>query len=346
MKSARELGTDGASALPLRIDGVADEGEDFARTLCCTDIERTELRVAVDELPTADPPWETDEWYRFDGVARSDSLGTDLQFSPRTGRLEHIDPPDSRTHPSSADLDDPWLIQLGASDEVVAVTVQPRPTGGREGFSAGDPETYEIGAVCFGHGDGTVYHRENPETRDEHLLLQHVVRDLSEAAGATLVTNGADPSPLEMLHARLGVAAEGDVVESGAKQVLADCFHADLHRTATRAGDDTLRATARRLGVEVSPVDLSDYDLRLDPADWRDGWETDASDSRMTDRDYTTLVERYLEADEESAASTDLGRCLKAYASADVPLLQKLATGGAVGRLACPRLAESLPQQG
>ncbi|ESS05480.1 MAG: hypothetical protein A07HB70_02524, partial [uncultured archaeon A07HB70] len=229
-------------------------------------------------------------------------------------------------------LDDPWLVQLGASETVVAVTVQPRPTDEVVDIRATDPETFEIGAVCFAYLDGpdetTVYHREEPDVRDEHLLLQHVVRDLSEVAGATLVTRGGDRSPLEMLRTRLVSAAEGDVVGGGADRVLDGCFHAELAAVAARAGADTLGDAARQLGVEFGPTLLDSYDLGTDPASLSGG--------RMSDRDYATLVERYLGAEDDSPAA--LGRCLKDYASEDLGLLRGVTASGAADRLACSRL--------
>lgn len=351
MRCAREIGGGSRGALPLRVDRVVDDG-DVTRALYCTDVEGTELRVAVRGLPGADPSWESNRWYRFDGVVRSTSPGAELLFPAGVGSTERIDAPERRAYPPSADLDDPWLTQLGASDDVVVLTVQPRPTDGSRSPRADAPESFEVGAVCFaypdGAGDTTVYHREEPDTHDEHLLLQHVVRDLSEAEGATLVTHGADRSPLGMLRTRLALAAEGDTVEAGAGRVLDGCFHADTGSLATRAGAETLTAAARRLGVEHSPVRLDDYDIGLDPADWREGWETDemslsgVADPRMTDRDYATLVERYLRADEE-LATTELGGCLKAHASAELPLLGELATHEDTGCLACPRLSGRLP---
>lgn len=351
MRCTREIGGGSRGVLPLRVDRVVGDG-DVTRTLYCTDVEGTELRVAVRGVPGADPSWESDEWYRFDGVVRSTSPGIELLFPAGVGSAERIDAPERRAYPPRADLDDPWLIQLGASDDVVALTVQPRPMDGSQNPRADAPESFEIGAVCFAYPDGdndtTVYHREEPDTHDEHLLLQHVVRDISEAEGATLVTHGADRSPLGMLRARLELAAGGDTVEAGAGRVLDGCFHADTGSLATRAGVETLTAAARGLGVEFSPVRLDDYDTGLDPADWREGWETDemslsgVSDPRMTDRDYAALVEQYLRADEELAA-TELGECLKAHASAELLLLGELATHEDTGGLACPRLSGRLP---
>jgi hypothetical protein len=150
-----------------------------------------------------------------------------------------------------------------------------------------------------------------------------------------------------MLRARLELAAGGDIVEAGAGRVLDGCFHADMRSVAARAGTEALTAAARRLGVEYSPVRLDDYDTGLDPADWREGWKTDemslsgVSDPRMTDRDYVALVERYLRADEEPA-TTELGGCLKAHASAELSLLGDLATHEDTGGLACPRLSGRL----
>jgi hypothetical protein len=269
-----------------------------------------------------------------------------------TAHVVHTDVPERGTHPPLSELDDPWLIQLGASDDVLAVTVQPRPTGRGAGVRAEDPETFEIGAVCLdycdGAGDTTVYHREEPDTRDEHLLLEHVAEDISEAAGATLVVRGTDRSPLEMLHARLALAAEGDVVDAGAAEVLDDCFHANLWRVAARAGAGTLDEATGQLDIEVSPVSLDDYDIGVDPADWREDWETDVDslsgvsdprDPRMSDRDYATLVERYLTVEDETMESAQLANCLKTYASADVSLLRELVTRGVADQLACPRLA-------
>jgi hypothetical protein len=337
MTASREITAEGGSAVPLRVDHVADDPAEPVCMLHCTDIEGTELRVAVREPSAAGLPPEAGEWYRFDGVARSGSPRSALVVPADRGGVERIGPPDRRPHPSRADLDDPWLVQLGASEAVVAVTVQPRPTDGVADIRAADPETFEIGAVCLAHLGGpdeaTVYHREEPDTRDEHLLLQHVVRDLSEAAGATLVTRGGDRSPLEMLRTRLVAAAAGNVVGAAADRVLDGCFHAELAAVAGRTGADTLDGAARQLGVEFAPTLLDSYDLEADPGDRQA--DAGADGSRMSDRDYATLVERYLDADDSAAA---LGRCLKDYAGEDLGLLRGVAASGAADRLACSRL--------
>jgi hypothetical protein len=352
MTCAREI-DESRSALSLRVDRVRRDGGNAPGTLYCTDVEGTELRVAVRESPAGDLSWQAGRWYRLDGVVRSTSPGAELLFPSGDGSADRVDAPESRTHPPLADLDDPWLVQLGASDERVAVTVQLRPVDGAatSPVRAAAPESFQIGAVCLSHceePDATVYHREEPDVRDEHLLLQHVVEDLSEAAGATLVTRGTDRSPLGALRARLDAAAGDGVVDPGAGAVLDGCFHADAGRVAARAAAETLTAAARELGVETDPVRLDDYDIGDDPADWREGWNTDdrpisgPSDPRMTDRDYAALVERYLGAD-DSVAAAALGNCLKAYASADLSLLGDLATDDATGRLACSRPAGRLP---
>ncbi len=355
MRRPGEVGNGGNCALPLRIDRVTDDTESFVQTLYCTGVDGTELRVAIDGVPATGRSWQTNRWYRFDGIARSRTLEAELLFPPGDGSADRIDEPESRTRPSPTETEDPWLIQLGTSDEVLGVTVQVRPTDGTTSARADDPESFEIGAVCFascdGTDDATVYHREEPGSRDEQLLLEHVANDLSESRGATLVTHGTDPSPLEMLHARLDRAAGGDVVDSGAERVLDAQFHANLERVAAREELDTLGSAAERLDIETSPVSLADYDIGLDPVDWRDGWEVDTlslssvSDPRMTDRDYATLLERYLDADDGSLGATELARCLKAYAGSDCSLLCTLVASDAADQLACPRLAGRLSQQ-
>jgi len=355
MRPSRESTDDGNSVVPLRVDRVADNPGEPARRLYCTDIEGTELRLTIRASSAADLPLETGEWYRFGGVVRAGSLEAELLFPPGDGSLERIDPPERRTPPSLSDADEPWLIQLGASEEIIAVTVQPRPTDVPRSVRAGDPETFEIGAVCFaycdGSGDTAVYHREEPDTRDERLLLQHVVEDLSEAEGATLVAHGSDHSPLEMLYTRLALAARGELVDTGAERVLEECHHADPERVTVRAGADTLTGAARHLGIEVGPVLLDDYDIGVDLTEWREDWElgtlplSDVSDPRMTDQDYATLVERYLGTGDGSAESTQLGQCLNSYASADLALLCGLVTHGTLDRLGCPQLAGRLPRR-
>ncbi len=341
MRATRAIPADGASTLPLRVDGVADDPAGAAHTLYCTDVEGTELRVTVRDPSAVGLPAETGEWYRVDGVTRSETHGSTLVVLSEGGGAERIEPPDRRPYPSRAELDDPWLVRLGASEAVVAVTVQPRPTGEVAAIRAADPETFEIGAVCLAYCDGAddtaVYHREEPDTRDEHLLLQHVVRDLSDAA-ATLVTRGGDRSPLELLRTRLVSAAEGDVVGAEAGRVLDECFHAELAAVAGRAAGDTLEDVARRLGVEfgATVLDSRDLDLESDPADRRgDVGPPSRSEGRMTDRDYAALVERYLGAEDGAA---ELGRFLKSYASDDLDLLCGLVGSGVADGLACPRL--------
>lgn len=356
MRAASELTAERSLAVPLRVDYVTENPAEPASTVYCTDIEGTELRVAVPGQSTVDLQLETGQWYRFDGVVRAESLGAELLCPPRDRSVGRIDVPERRTNPPLAEVEDPWLVQLGASEDLIAVTVQPRPTDGVESIRADDPETFEIGAVCFAHCDGaddtTIYHREEPATRDEHLLLEHVVEDLSEAEGATLVTRGSDHHPLELLYQRLALAGEGSVVATGVEQVLEECFHADAERVAVRAGADTLVEAAQQLGIETGPVLLDEYETGLHPTDWRENWAiettplSDVSDPRMTDRDYSALVERYLGAEDESMDSAQLAQCLKAYASADLSLLRELVTEGTTAQLGCPRLSRRLTGRG
>jgi hypothetical protein len=135
-----------------------------------------------------------------------------------------------------------------------------------------------------------------------------------------------------MLYRRLTRAAGGDIVATGAERVLGECFHATTESVAVRADADTLVEAAHRLGIEVDPVSLGDLEVDDTPL-------SDASDPRMTDRDYATLVERYLGAGGGSIDSGELAHCLKAYASADLHLLRELVAHGAMDRLGCPRLS-------
>lgn len=355
MSALRTL-TPGDSAVPLRIDAIADTRTSDVSTLYCTDVEMTEVRVAVQGPPVTDISLETDEWYWFNGIDRAESLEAELFFLSGDGDIEHIETPEQQTHPPLRELDAPWLVQLGASDARIALSVQPRPTESVGKIRIENPETFEIGAVCFTHCDGsgetTVYHREEPETEDEHLLLEHVVDDFSQAAGATLVTRGV--APLAMLSQRLEKASTGDIVATGAEQVFTDYFHANAERIAHRAGADTLDEAVGTLDVDNTPTLLSDYDIGLSPTNWRADWEfdstalSDASDPQMTDRDYATLIERYLGAEDNSTDPVQLGDCLKTYASADLGLLRGLIADGMMDRFGCPRVSETptarLPQ--
>jgi len=348
MTASREITAEGGSAVPLRVDHVAADPAEPACMLHCTDIEGTELRVAVQEPSTTEWSLEPGEWYRFDRVVRSNSLGAHLRLPSESDGMEPIQAPEPQTHPSLAERDTPWLVQLGASDERIALTVQPRQTDATGSIRVEAPETYEIAAVCFAYcdrsGDATVYHREEPDPRDEQLLLEHVVEDLSEAEGATLVTRGQDRAPLEMLYQRLAQVSGGDIIGTGAEQVLEECFHATPGRVPTGSEADTVVEAARQLDIEVDPVLLSDYDIGIDRADWRGGADatppSDVSDPRMTDSDYATLLERYLDPEDGSVGSAELARCLKAYASADLGLLRELVAHGTMDRLGCLRLSE------
>lgn len=352
MTCARTATNSSPSTLPLRVDSVATDGGEFTQTLFCTDCEGTELRVGVRGSGDATVLLDTRQWYRFDDVVRSTALGAELIVRADVGDAEQVDPPKRRSHPPLSELDEPWLTQLRASERVVAVTVRPRPMSGTTPPEAGDPEAFEIGAVCLGDSDAdetTVYHREEPEPRDEVLLLEHVVADLSEITEATLVTRGRDSTPLGLLRARLAAVSGGEILDSDAVQVLEKCFHANLSRVPDRAGETGLAATAQRLGIDHDRVSLENYDTGLAPSEWREGWNLDDStlsavtDSRLTDRDYATLMERYLAADDESTATAELGRCLKAYASVDIPLLGALASEDALGALGCSRPARRVP---
>ncbi len=345
-----EVAGETVSTLPLRVDRVVDGTEVTGQLLYCTGADGTELRVAVGEGPNVDRRWNTNRWYSFDGIGRAETRKAELLLSPEDGRAERIDTPEHGMQASPTDPDDPWLSQLGTSSEVLGVAVQVRPTGERRDVRAGDPESFEIGAVCLSPcgstEEPTIYHREAPDTRDEHLLLQHVADDLAANQGATLLTRGTTPRPLTVLQTRLERAAAGDVVDSGAAQVLDGCFHANLTRVAARRGADTLRAVAEQLDVDVSPVLLSDYDIGIAPADWRESWSIDDSplsgysDPQMTDRDYAVLVQRYLDAADESPAVRELARCLKAHVRADRSLLRELVASDAVDQLGCSRLGQ------
>ena len=348
MTASREISAERGLEVPLRVDYVADAPAEPTSMVYCTDIEGTELRVAVQEPSATELSLETDKWYRFNRVVRSRSLGAHLLFPSGNSSVERIEAPEPQTHPPLADIDTPWLVQLGASDERIAVTVQPRPTDETGSIRVEDPETYEIAAVCFAYcdrsSDATVYHREDPDARDEQLLLEHVVEDFSQAEGATLVTRGYDRFPLEILYQRLAQVSGGDIVGTGAERVLDGCFHATPGSVPIRSEADTVVEAARQLGIEVGPVLLSDYNIGIDRADWRGEVDTmplsDVSDPRMTDGDYATLIERYLGPEDGSVDSAQLAHCLKAYASADLGLLRELVAHGTMDRLGCPRLSE------
>jgi len=350
MQTARTVTAEGGSAVPLRVDHITGGTAGSISTLYCTDTEGTELQLTIRGISATNLPLETDEWYCFDGVVQSTSLGAQLVFPSEGGTIEPLDTPDRQPSPPVDDDDEPWLLQMGATDERIAVTVSPRPTHAPEKINVESPETFEIGAVCFAHCDrscdATVYHREEPDRRDEQLLLQHVVEDLSSAEGATLVTHTNDPSPLKLLYQRLERASGGDIVPTEAEQVLTRCFHATTSGVAVRAETDTLSEAARQLDIGADPVSLDAYDIGIDPQDWREDWNlnsvplSDVSDGRMIDRDYTTLVERYLTGGTESLDVAELARCLKSYVSADLDLLCDLVTHGTMDQLGCPRLQD------
>jgi hypothetical protein len=342
----RAIGSESAPPLPLRVDSAVDSAASPARTLYCTDVEGTELRVAL-QAPAAESSLETDRWYRFSGLRRAAPGRAELALPADGGSVDPTDAPAARTHRPLADSDDPWVIQLGASEQFVVVTVQPRPATAGVAPSADAPESFEIGAVCIGYPDAdestAVYHREEPGPRDEQLLLEHVAEDLSGLESATLVTDGRDHSPFEMLQARLAVAAGGDIVDASAERALEGLFGVNVASAAVRAGAGTLQAFADEVGVETDPVQLDGYDIRGAPADWRADIQTEGlpvsslSDPRMIQRDYATLLERYLDDDQE-ASTTELGACLKAYASATVSTLGELVGHDATSALACRRL--------
>jgi hypothetical protein len=213
-----------------------------------------------------------------------------------------------------------------------------------------DPETYEIAAVCFAYCDRSretaVYHRAEPDARDEQLLLDHVVEELSALNGATLVTRGHGRFPLEMLYHRLTQASGGNIVETGAARVLEGCFHATTERIPIRLESDTIVEAAHQLGIEFDPVLLSDYNIEVDRTDWRDEVDSmplsDVSDPRMTDDDYVTLVEQHLGPEDGSVDSAQLAHCVKAYASADTGLICELVTRGTMDQVGCLQLSERL----
>lgn len=352
---SRQVSGERDSLVPLRIDRVRGDPEAAEQKLYCTDIEGTQLRVGLHQTSSTNQTWQSGRWYRFDGLVPSESLDVELRFPLTSGSVERIEPPESRTYPSPSELEEPTVVQIGASDTVMALAVQPRSTDEFRSVDARDPETFEIGAVCLAPCDGTsqttVYHREEPATRDEHLLLDHVVEDLSRAAGATLVTPGKGRSSITLLSTRLALAADGDVVDTGAETVLDSCFHATTDHLLVRTQTDSITQAARKSDTETYPVSLDDFETGLSPADWRKDWDSmpeplsTVSDPHMTERDYLTLVERYLGATDESSETAVLGRCLKAFAGADCDRINGLVTAGVMDHVGCSRLAGRVPRQ-
>ncbi|ERH01231.1 MAG: hypothetical protein J07HN6_02866, partial [Halonotius sp. J07HN6] len=319
MNAASKLMTEHGSTVTLRVDHIAKNRPDPAYIAYCTDIEQTELRLMIPEPSTTDLQLETGQWYRFDDVVRTRSPEATLLHPPEDINPEPVDAPEEHIAQSTGADESPWLVQLGRQKDIIAITVQPRPTDRIGNMSIADPETFEIGAVCIsycnGAGDTTVYHREESPIEDEHLLLEHVVEDIPEVEEPLLLTRGHNHDPLELLYQRLKLAGDGDIIMSGAEQVVGDCFHADADRIAHRAGTDALAEFAQQVGIETNPVRLDDYDIGATPADWRQNWAiettplSDVVDPRMTDRDYSVLVERYLNAEDESVASAQLAQC-------------------------------------
>jgi|APHM01.1.fsa_nt_gi hypothetical protein len=353
MSAVSELTTGRSSAVTLRVDHIEENLPEATDIVYCTDIGGTQLRVAIPEASATDLQLETGQWYRFADVTRARSPEAKLLHPLEDTAIERTDAPEEQIDQPTAADENPWLVQLGTEKAVIAITVQPRPTDGARNISIADPETFEIGAVCFTHcngtGDTTVYHREESPTEDEHLLLEHVVEDLSEAEETVLITCRNSHKPLELLYQRLRLASEGDIITSGAEQSLGTCFHAAAGRVANRAGTNTLTELAQQFGIETSPVQISDYDTGLSPTDWRENWAiettplSDTSDTRMIDRDYSALLKRYLGAEDESIDTAQLAECLKDYASADLDLLRGLVTEGAVSQLGCRRFGEHRP---
>ncbi|ESS11126.1 MAG: hypothetical protein A07HR60_02272 [uncultured archaeon A07HR60] len=351
---SRQVSSERDLLVPLRIDRVMGNSEGTEQKLYCTDIEGTQLRVGIHQTSGADLTWQSGQWYRFGGLVRSETLDTELRFPPASGSAERVEPPERQTHPPLSELDEPPFVQIGANETVIALTVQPRSTDGSQSIDATDPETFEIGAVslapCDGASQKTVYHREEPPTRDEHLLLDHVVEDLSSAAGATLVTPGNSNSSIKLLSTRLALAANGDVVDTGAENVLDDCFHATTDQLLIRTQTDSIVQAAQESGTETHLVSLDDLETGLNPVDWRQDWETipeplsTVFDPQMIERDYLTLVDRYLESADESSETAALGRCLKAFASADCDRIRGLVTDGVMDQIGCSRLAGRIPR--
>lgn len=353
MNAASKLTTEHSSAITLRVDHLEENLSESACIVYCTDIEKTELRVVIPEVSAVDLQLETGRWYRFDEVVRTKSPEAKLLHPSKDTNIERIDTSEELINQPTATDESQWLVQLGSRKSVIAITVKPRPANKMEGVCIDNPETFEIGGVCFTNcnnsDDTTVYHREESATEDEHLLLEHIVEDLSGAEAPVLLTQENNHKPLELLYQRLRLASEGDIVPDGAEQVLEDCFHTDAGRVANRAGTATLGEIAQRFGIETDHIRFNDYKIGLSPADWREDWAIEntslssVSDTRMIDRDYSVLAEQYLAPEDKSMAQAQLGQCLKDYVSANIGLLRGLVTKGAVSQLGCRRFGEHLP---
>jgi hypothetical protein len=337
------------TTLRVRVDTITAHDEATA-LLHCTDAAGTMFRLAVADDGTGSTiDWERGQWYRLTGIEpAAPTARAEARFSPATGECRPSSPPADAAADGSSDASTlPGLAPLGTFDDRLGVTVTVRPT--TEAPRSATSDSFEITAVCLAAfdrpaKDTVVYHREEADQHDERLLLEHVVADLADADQGLLVGWSDSHSPFATLQARLAALADGDVLPAGAARAL-DGFHvADLSQLGARHGADDAVATARALGLDADYPQVQGDGLDRSPATWREDWDggtpvTELSDPRMYRRDYLTLVDQYLTTTaDEDADRAALGTRLKAYASADLPVLQALADHEAAQPVGCRRL--------
>lgn len=341
----------------LRIDQVAPgttDASDTTEILYCTDADRTQARVAVNEPSRADSPdWQQGQWYEFSEITRTHAAG-DAMFSvtPTDGRCARIDPPAMESPSGAATTATHSVAQLGERPDRLGLTVVAVPASGGSAISPGAPESYEVTAVCLdafnAATDPDVYHREAADSHDERLLLEHVIEDLTRTDAETLVTWGGGVDSIELLASRHQQLRDGDILDQTSADVFDGFYYADLSRLGARHSHDDPVEMAQSLGLPAEYPRFDPDTLESDPSEWRADWDleqtplTSATETRLVERDYRALVDSHLTGSSTTPAA--LGECLKGFASAQLEPLQSVSSHDVAARLGCPQLTSGAVQ--
>ncbi|ERG94719.1 hypothetical protein [Haloquadratum walsbyi] len=355
----RTLSHEDPDSLQLRVDHIVPStasGVNDTMNLYCTDIERTQTRIAITELSSGDDSVEHQQgqWYEFDQITRTHGVHTagTPAFSVKSGdkHCTHIEPPTMNSPSGSmgATASNMAIPKLSEQSDRIGLTVTAIPTTNEESISPGAPDKYEITAVCIDPFDTStdppVYHRAAADTHDERVLLEHVVEDLVETDAETVVTWGNNADPIELLASRHRQLNDGNILYRESADIFGGFYYANLSRLGVRHGYDDIIKMAQSLEVDITAkYPRFDTDaIESDPTEWRADWDltntplTDRVDTRLIKRDYRALLESHFAGD--STTPEALAECLQSFVSAKLGPLQAVSAHEVATQLGCPRL--------
>ncbi|WP_231852285.1 hypothetical protein [Haloquadratum walsbyi] len=357
--SIRALNQQNPDNLRFRVDQVVSSEVSKAngmKILYCTDIERTQTRVAVTSPSPEDNSfeWQQGQWYEFNQITRSHEIQTagTPAFAITSGNknCERIEPPaiDSPSRSEESIASNMSIPKLSERSDRIGLAVTVIPASGEQAISPDNPAGYEITAVCIDSfdtpTDPPVYHRAAADSHDERILLEHVVEDLRQTDARTILTWSNTSDSIELLASRHQQLADGNILYRENDDVFDGFYYADLSRLGVRHNyTDSIKMAQSLDGDITAEYPRFDPDaIENDPNEWRAEWDlaetplTDRTDTRLTKQDYRTLLESHFAGN--STTPDALATCLQSFVSAQLEPLHSISTHNVAAHLGCPRL--------